>query len=75
MRIIFHECVCDRGVCESTSMNETCLDTGVFKGYTTVPCKCEGSVILQKYPLTVTKATASVQESLNTLVQRKGSER
>lgn len=56
-------------------MNETCLDIGVFKGYFMVTCKCEGSVILQKYPLTMTKATASVQESLNTLVQKKGSER
>lgn len=55
-------------------MNENCLGIGVFKGYPTVTCKCGGSAILQKYPVAVTKALASVQESLNTLVQKKGSE-
>lgn len=65
-------CVCVRGVYGSISTNENCLDIGVIKEYPTVTCKSGSSAILQKYPVTVTKTIASVQESLNTLVQRKG---
>lgn len=73
MRIIYF--VCQR-VCGNRSMNENCLDIGVLQGNPMLTCKCGGSAIFQKYLciLALTKATVSVQQSLNSLVQMKGVE-